>query len=184
MTEVRATPSKADAPPNLPASHRLALSRERLRQALCDISAPLGDTRNQRVGKSAVSRLDGLKSIRGAGVVVQAVSSWWAQHPLRLASMLAAGAVKAVLQPVAQRNPLGLILATAVLGGVLVWIRPWRWIPKSVLFAGLLPQIVSRALAHVRPLSWMAIASALAQQMSRPKETAKQARATEVVRQS
>ena len=154
----------------LTASDRLALSRERLRQAMRDIVAPPDRAAKQRAGGSAVAWLDGLKSIPGANVVAEAVNSWWAQHPLRIAGMLAADVVKAVIQPVARRNPLGLVLGAAVLGGLLVWIRPWCWIPKPVLFAGLLQQLLTRAAAHVDPISWMAVLTSLVQQQPRPRE--------------
>lgn len=114
--------------------------------------------------------LERLKSIPGASVVVEAVGRWWEQHPLRIAGMLAADLVQAVLQPVARRNPLGLVLGAAVLGGLLVWIRPWRWVPKPVLFAGLLPQLVSMVMAQVPPRSWMAVLTSLVQQQRRPRE--------------
>lgn len=153
----------------LTASDRLVLSRERLRQAMRDIVAPPDRAAKQRTGGSAVG-LERLKSTPGASVVVEAVSRWWEQHPLRIAGMLAADLVKAVIQPVARRNPLGLVLGAAVLGGLLVWVRPWRWIPKPVLFAGLLPQLVSTVMAQVPPRSWMAVLTSLVQQQRRSKE--------------
>ena len=91
-------------------SERLALSRERLRQAMRDISAPAGAAPNQRAGASVVAWFDGLKSLPGVNVVIAAVSSWWVQHPLRLVSMLVLDAAKIAVQPMAQRNPLGLVL--------------------------------------------------------------------------
>lgn len=163
MSAVQATPSD-----------RLALSRERLRQAMRDISAPLGDATNQRTGGLTGAWLDGLKSIPGASVVIDAVSSWWAQHPLRIASMLAADAVKAV----AQRHPLGLVLGALLLGGLLGWSRPWRRILTPALFAGLLPQLLSKAMSHVPTQSWMAVLTSLAQQQRRPKEPAQPAGST------
>lgn len=139
-------------------SDRLAQSRERLRQAMRDILAAPDEATNQYVG--------GLT--RG---VIEAASSWWAQHPLRITSMLAADAVKAVVQPMAQRHPLGLVLGAFLMGGLLAWIRPWRWI----LTAGLLPQFLSKAMAQVPPQSWIVLLASLAQQQCRPKEPVQQA---------
>lgn len=152
----------------LTASDRLTLSRERLRQAMRDISAPPHQATQPGDGRSATAWLDSLKSTPGASVVIEAVSSWWAQHPLHIAGTVVIDAAKAVLQPMAQRNPLGLVLGALLLGGLLAWSRPWRWILRPALFAGLLPQIVAKAIAHVPPQSWMTVWASLAQERRRP----------------
>lgn len=149
-------------------SDRLALSRERLRQAMRASAAPQGSAAHLHTGRWAADLLASLKDIPGAAVVIAAVTSWWAQHPLRLAGMVAADAATAVVRPVAQRNPLGLVLGALVLGGVLAWSRPWRWLLTPALFAGLLPQLFSKAMAWVPPQSWMAVLGALMQEQTRP----------------
>ena len=78
--------------------------------------------------------------------------------------MVAADSTKGVLQPMAQKNPLGLVFGALVLGGLLAWSRPWRWLIKPALFAGLLPQLVSKALAHVPSRSWLAVLTSLMQE--------------------
>ena len=148
-------------------AERLALSRECLRQAMRNTSAPRRGTTEGRATGAGTDWLHSLKSIPGSSVVIEAVSSWWAQHPLRVAGMVAADAANAVVRPVAQRHPLGLVLAALVLGGVLAWSRPWRWILTPALFAGLLPQLVSKAMALVPPRSWMAVLDSLMQEQSR-----------------
>jgi hypothetical protein len=153
-------------------STRLALSRDRLRQAMRGIAAVPDEATGERAGGSAPVWLDNLKSIPGAGVVVEALRSWWAQHPLRMVSMVAADAAKTVVQPIALRNPLGLVAAALLLGGLLAWSRPWRWILKPALFAGMLPHLISKAMAHVPPRSWMAVWTALAKEQRRPERPA------------
>ena len=143
---------------------RLTLSRERLREAMRDTTAQRSSSRSPSAGIAATAWLDSLKAIPGAGVVVDAVRSWWAQHPLRVACMVAADATKSVLQPMAQKNPLALVLGALVLGGLLAWSRPWRWLIKPALFAGLLPQLVSKALAHVPSRSWLSVLTSLMQE--------------------
>ena len=168
----------ADAPPangvaldvSLSPADRLTLSRERLREAMRNKTAQRSSSPS--AGAGATAWLDSLKAIPGAGVVVEAVRSWWAQHPLRVASMVAADATKSVLQPMAEKNPLGLVLGALVLGGLLAWSRPWRWLIKPALFAGLLPQLVSKALAHVPSRSWLAVLASLIQEQQRPPATA------------
>jgi hypothetical protein len=158
-----AAPNAAVQPP-LSASDRLILSRERLRQAALDASNPISAAANQPADGSAMVWWDSLKSLPGASVVIEAVSSWWAQHPLRVASMLAADAAKTVVEPMAQRHPLGLIAGALVLGGLFAWSRPWRWILRPALFAGLLPQLVYKALTHVPVQSWMVVLASMAQE--------------------
>jgi hypothetical protein len=149
-------------------AERLARSRECLRQAMRDASAPRRGTSEGRTAGAGTDWLHSLKSIPGGSVLIEAVSSWWAQHPLRVAGMVAADAASAVVRPVAQRHPLGLVLGALVLGGVLAWSRPWRWILTPALFAGLLPQLFSKAMALVPPRSWMAVLTSLVQEQGRP----------------
>ena len=100
----------ADAPPangvaldvSLSPADRLTLSRERLREAMRNTTAQRSSSPS--AGAAATAWLDSLKAIPGAGVVVEAVRSWWAQHPLRVASMVAADATKSVLQPMAENE--------------------------------------------------------------------------------
>lgn len=86
---------------------------------------------------------------------------------MRLATLVATDAAKTLVRPLAQRNPLGLVLGALVVGGVLAWVKPWRGIIKPALFAGLLPQIISRAMAQVPVESWMSVLMTLAQQSTR-----------------
>lgn len=141
------------------ASARLALSRERLRTVMFERSAPKRKAEAQRAAGAAPSWLDRLKDIPGAGVMIDAVSSWWSNHPLHAVGVLAAGAARASVQPLAQRNPVGLVLLAALLGAALVWSRPWRWLLKPALFAGLVPQIASKLVSHVPFESWMGFLS-------------------------
>ena len=78
------------------------------------------------------------------------------QHPLRVASQLAVETTSALVQPLAKRNPLGLVLGALVVGGILVWARPWRWLLKPALFAGLWSQLLSKGIAHLPLESWLA----------------------------
>jgi hypothetical protein len=47
------------------------------------------------------------------------------------------------------------------------WSRPWRWILTPALFAGLVPQLFSKAMALVPPRSWMAVLGSLVQEQTR-----------------
>ena len=145
------------------ATDRLTLSRERLRSAMLARSTSTGSTSNRLAGEASSAWLASLKTIPGAGVLIEALDSWWSQHPLRLASTVAADAFKAGIQPLARRHPLGMMLAALLLGGVLARSRPWRWLLKPALFAGLVPQLLSKAMTQLPVPSWMVALTALTQ---------------------
>jgi hypothetical protein len=150
------------------ASERLTWSRERMRQAMKDASSPPGEGMSQRIGGFAAPLLESLKSIPGAAVVIDAARTWWARHPLRIPSMMAADASNAAFRPMAQRYPLGLVLGAAVVGALLAWGRPWRWILRPALLAGLLPKLFQGAIAQMPVQSWLTALTSLAQERRRP----------------
>jgi hypothetical protein len=110
---------------------------------------------------------DALKSIPGASIIFDAVVSWWAQHPLHSAALMAAGAGKVLVKPMAERNPFALMFAMVFLGGLLVWKRPWRWILTPALFVGLLPQLVSKFAQQMPIESWFSAFEARPQEAQR-----------------
>lgn len=120
---------------------KLALSRERLRQALAKNRPPLDVRQRPDSGDDAL--VADLGTATGRDLLRVIGRNWWRQHPLRLRVEMATEAAELVLQPVAQTHPYGLVLGSAVAGAVLVRLRPWRWWPASALLAGLLPQVVS-----------------------------------------
>ena len=147
----------------LPASGRLALSRERLRRAMqaeTDRASAVAVTNT-----SAWSWLHGVMSAPGIGVVIEAVRQWWARHPLHVAGRAASTAAQVIVQPLAQRHPVGLMLGAAVIGGLVVLLRPWRWLFKPALSAGLLPQLFRTAAASVPAGTWT---TALLSQLLQP----------------
>ena len=156
-------------------SERLTLSRERLRLAMRDIAAPARHAASSRTSGTRLAWLDSLKSIPVAGIVIQAVRSWWAEHPWRVASLLAGETVKTVVQPLAQRHPLRLVVGAILLGGALAWARPWRLLFTSSLLAGLLPQLLSKTVAQIPTQSWLAVLTELLKQPRQSQEPAQAA---------
>lgn len=144
-------------------SERLAISREGLRAALKSNSSSSVGRKIPRDGDSLPAWLATLKSIPGADVMIDAGMAWWAQHPFRTACLVAAEAAKTIVQPMAKRHPLGLILVAALVGGVLVKTRPWRWLLTPALFAGLMPRLLSRAVAKMPVRSWLVVLTSLIQ---------------------
>lgn len=160
IPSVRVEPARAAAAEaanraSLTASDRLALSRERLRQAMRGNSEADGDSSSQRARGAASAVMDGLRSIPGADILIEAVGGWWARHPLRAAGLVALEAATAGVRPMARRNPLGLMVVALFLGGLLAWSRPWRWIVSPALLAGLSSQIFRKSVAKVSVESWM-----------------------------
>ncbi len=144
------------------AADRLQLSRESLREAMqADAQA-----KTARDGPSHTkfwsSWANTLRKTPGISLLMDAAGAWWSQHPARTATLLASEAAKTLVQPLAKRNPVGLVLGAAAFGALFAWSRPWRWIMTPALFAGLLPQIVSKVIAQVPPKNWMSIIAAMA----------------------
>ncbi len=128
-------------PPNVDdkvaaASHRLALSRNRLHQA---------------VTMSTVSEKPLTAPGLATGLAKGAIHEWWAQHPLRLVSDVTIDTAKTLVQPLAQRHPVALVAGAAAVGALLVWSQPWRWLLTPALVAGLLPKVISHALNRTPP---------------------------------
>ena len=147
-------------------SERLALSRERLRQAMGGPGRTAKRAASAHAPGPASAWLDELKAHPVGAIAIDALLRWWAQHPLRLAGVVAADATAAVVRPIAQRNPLGLVMAALLLGGALAWSRPWRWLlgPVSLAgLAGLAPPLVSRIIAGLPTQSWLALLTLLMQ---------------------
>ncbi len=137
---------------------RVEASRARLRLAMLP---PLPDAKS--AAKSTGSWWSRISSTETIGAVLDSVQSWWANHPLRPVASVAVEASDAVIQPLAKRHPLALVGVAALAGAGLMWSRPWRWAFRSVLFAGLLPQLTSRVVSSLPIESWInMITSALA----------------------
>lgn len=141
------------------AADRLALSRERLRLALRVDAAALA------AASASPAWLDRLHTVPAAHIALQALAQWWARSPWRLAGRIGADAAQAVVKPVAQRHPWALVLGATAAGALFAWSRPWRWMLKPALFAGLLPQLARHSLKAAVPTSagsWLSILAALA----------------------
>ncbi len=144
---------------------RLAESRARVRDALLVIAKPpqraSAGAAHSLFGATGTAWLDSLKTAPGVSIIVEAINAWWMRHPLRLASGVAVDAARAALQPVAQKNPVALVLGALVLGAVVAWSRPWRWIARPALLAGLAPQLLSKVIAHAPLSSWLSVLTAM-----------------------
>ncbi len=141
------------------AIERLALSRDRLRRAM--VPSPAVATAASPGPQRWWRRLTEWPAV---SAVVESVEAWWSQHPLRPVVQVAGEATTAAVKPLAQRNPVALVLAAAAVGAALAWSRPWRWAFRSALFAGLVPQLVARVVAHLPIESWMTMLGSMLSQ--------------------
>jgi hypothetical protein len=131
----------------VPAVARLAESRERMRQWMLH-----ADGRQEARRRAAAARAEGerpswMDRLRGHAVfgpVIDAVTAWWANHPLRPAASVGNSLIRDAVAPLARRHPFSVVAGALVLGGVLAWLKPWRWIVKPALFAGLASQVITR----------------------------------------
>ena len=121
------------------AARRLEESRARLRSAM---------TKTQRQvalsdGAAGPTWLERLENLPGVRTIVDALKNWWSRHPLRPVVTLAHHTTDAIATPVAQTHPIAMVSAGVVIGALLIAVRPWRWVLKRALFAGLVPQLVA-----------------------------------------
>ena len=138
------------------AIERLALSRERLRSTMLPAprkahASPLGSG----VDTMARSLVERIREMPGATPVLEALETWWQQHPLRTAALVASDAARKFAAPLAERNPVGLVAAAVVVGALLALSKPWRWLLRPAIFAGLVPAIATRVMRQMPVESWL-----------------------------
>lgn len=145
------------------AAERLELSRARMRQAMRSPAPSQARGAAASTADPAMSWINSLRTFPGASVVIDAVQAWWLHHPVRMASLVAAEAATSLARPMAQRHPLQLVFCAFAVGALFSWSRPWRWLLKPALFAGLLPQLVSKVMTVVPPRTWMGLINTFVQ---------------------
>ena len=112
---------------------------------------------NPATGTAPLAWLESLKHQPAVAIVIETLQSWWSRHPLRAVAQVASEATNAVARPIARHNPVSLVVCAGVVGAVLAWSRPWRWALKPALFAGLMPQLISRVITQLPLESWLAV---------------------------
>ena len=144
------------------AADRIAASRAKLRAALLDIANPAPKP-SMLEGLAEASPQLGERIMRlpGAALIVDSVDSWWKNHPLRIAATAAEQASKALLVPLAKKNPAALLGGAAVVGALFFLTRPWRWLLRPALFLGLVPQLVTHALKRIPRSTWLQLAGSM-----------------------
>ncbi|QDL56282.1 hypothetical protein [Rhodoferax aquaticus] len=131
---------------------QLAVSRERLRQALGAASQATGTHASGGGGTPAGASsipawLMAVLQTPNPDMVRTLVTAWWAQHPWRTAAGAAVGVAQGALAPIAQRNPMALVSAAVGVGAVLVLVKPWRWTALLPMVLGCVPPLLARTAA-------------------------------------
>jgi hypothetical protein len=134
-------------------AERLQQSRDRMARWMIEADGRTIARRRRASGDDgAWSWLGSLRNNPVVALVTDAISSWWANHPLHPAAGLAEGIARDAVAPLARRHPKAMVAGAVVAGALIVWARPWRWLPKlfkPALFTGILSQMASHVIAQV-----------------------------------
>lgn len=125
----------------LTASERLTRSRERMSHWLND------DDRDD-----AARNVDHSPTSIG-GIVTEVISEWWAEHPLHASAAFALSASRTAIVPLVRRHPAATLGGAAALGAVIIWARPWRWLLRPALVAGVASQLAARTITRMATAS-------------------------------
>ena len=142
-----AVPDKSAAPS---AKDRLAASRSQVRSALLSIEHPSP----KPLGSSLGDRLaDAIKDIPGMSIVLDTAKGWWQDHGA--AAQTAGQASRAVLQPMAKRNPAGLVGLAVGAGVLLVLLKPWRWLLRPKFLFAVASLVATQAIKGRSASAWL-----------------------------
>lgn len=159
----------------LSAAQRLAESRERLRQYMLR-----GDGRHEARRRAAAAQAEGsqasvidrLRALPMVGVVIDAVSAWWSNHPLHPAATVVENMARDAVAPFTRRHPIPVLIGAFFVGGAIVWFKPWRLVAKSAVFSGLISQVASRAITQMPWESLLGAFTSLMRARSKPESEA------------
>ena len=130
-------------------AERLQQSRDRMARWMIRTDGRFIARRRAEGEADGWAWLGSLRNNPVVALVTDAISSWWANHPLHPAAGLAEGIARDAVAPLARRHPRAMVAGAFVVGALIVWARPWRWLFKPALFVGILSQMASHVIAQV-----------------------------------
>jgi len=84
---------------------------------------------------------DSLADVPAATIAMRWVKRWWRHHPWRATVDVFSAAGHELAKPIANKHPWMLLLGSVLAGGLLIKLRPWKWVSGGSLISGLIPQI-------------------------------------------
>jgi len=110
---------------------RLAISR----RALVEQFQGTGERRNHHPGRPGrPPRRSLVDSVPWGPMARSMAQRWWRRHPVNAAGQLA----RPVIERYAHREPAKLVAASAAVGALFVFVRPWRLLSATALLAVLM----------------------------------------------
>ena len=137
--------SATESAAELTAGERLTRSRERMSYWLADEERE-GHPRRRANGEANAEHAE---PISVGGIVGEVIGEWWAEHPLHASASLALAASRTAIVPLVRRHPAAVLGGATVVGAVLVWARPWRWLFRPAIIAGVASQLTARAITRM-----------------------------------
>jgi len=141
--------SAIESAAELSARERLTRSRERMSYWLADEERD-GHPRTRANGQTSPEHSEGISV---GGIISEVVSEWWAEHPLHASASLALAASRTAIVPLVRRHPAAVLGGAALVGAALIWARPWRFLLRPAVLAGVASQLTARALARMATAS-------------------------------
>ena len=140
------TVEKAEPPS---AKVRLEASRARVRSALMEIAHP-----PKRPNAGWFNKLTGMvEDIPGVSLAIDTAKSWLHEH--RDTAQAAGQATQVLVTPIAQRHPESLLGAAAVVGALVVLLRPWRLLLRRSVLFGAASLMASQAMRSRSAGQWL-----------------------------
>ena len=141
-----------DSMAEMTASERLTRSREQMSHWLTDDDRD--DRQRTRANRHApASQSNDHAPASIGGIVGEVISEWWSEHPLHASATLALTASRTAIVPLVRRHPAAVLGGAAAVGAAIIWARPWRWLLRPALVAGVASQLAARTITRMATAS-------------------------------
>ncbi len=133
------------------AQERLIQSREQMSRWLEKQGPVDGGTAEPDQGQlpGATTGLRSLFSNPVTLIGLDYLTEWWTQHPLVKSARNAEDAAQDAIVPLVRRHPVAVLGTAAAVGALLVWFRPWRWLPRPGKLASMASTIAIGEISRI-----------------------------------